>query len=236
MASANKHASTLAILGDGSVGKSSIINAFKTNGFLPVYKQTVGCDFYEKILNVRGDTDVSLRVWDIGGQSIHSKNLTQYISNATAIFLVYDMTNAESFENMNDWLGNVKKYSACTLIYLVGNKNDLINMRAVAPEKHQQFIEDNRLAGGLFVSAKTGENIVKSFYKIAGESIGIRLTASELGFYDTVVAANISKLSGEDESRTAFADEIERQDMEAMKKQQQQQEGLLCSLGNCVIA
>jgi len=66
---------SLAIVGDGSVGKSSIIEAFRSEGFIPVYKQTIGIDFYEKKLRIRGDIYASMRVWDIGGQSIHSKNL-----------------------------------------------------------------------------------------------------------------------------------------------------------------
>ena len=58
---------TLAVVGDGAVGKSSIISAFCSDGFGKIYKQTVGCDFYEKMLQIRGDKYVSLRVWDIGG-------------------------------------------------------------------------------------------------------------------------------------------------------------------------
>ena len=54
---------SLSIIGDGSTGKSTIINAFKTEGFQPVYKQTVGIDFYEKSLKLRGEESVSLRIW-----------------------------------------------------------------------------------------------------------------------------------------------------------------------------
>ena len=86
----------------------------------------------------------------------------------------------------------------------------------------------------MLVSAKTGENIVKAFYKIAAETIGIKLSASELGFYDSVVTANIAKLSGDDESRTDYADAIEREDMEAERRRIEAGEGNpLCK---CTIA
>jgi small GTP-binding protein len=91
---------SLSIVGDGSSGKSTIINYFKTEGFLPVYKQTVGIEFYEKQLKLRGDVFLSLRLWDIGGQSIHSKNLDTYLSNSQVVFIVYDLTNIDSFNNL----------------------------------------------------------------------------------------------------------------------------------------
>ena len=74
----NQSTTSLAIVGDGSVGKSSIIEVFRNDGFELIYKQTIGIDFYEKKLRIRGDIYVSLRVWDIGGQSINSKNLKVY--------------------------------------------------------------------------------------------------------------------------------------------------------------
>ena len=63
----------LILIGNGSVGKSSIIARFTDDGFGRVYKQTVGLDFFEKLLQIRGDRRVRLQVWDIGGQSIGSK-------------------------------------------------------------------------------------------------------------------------------------------------------------------
>ena len=57
---------TVAVLGDGAVGKSSLINNFRNDGFIAIYKQTIGCEFYEKKISIR-DQLVSLRLWDIGG-------------------------------------------------------------------------------------------------------------------------------------------------------------------------
>ncbi len=141
----------IAVVGDGSVGKSSIIKAFRTDGFDKVYHQvnrskyiyqfvlcrfitimsseqiqTVGCDFFEKKMSVKGDTVISLRVYDIGGQSLNSKNLKQYLSGASVIFLVYDVTNRESFQNLDDWLNQVRRNSDKSKIYVIGNKVILI--------------------------------------------------------------------------------------------------------------
>ena len=69
----------LILLGNGSVGKSAIIERFVADGFDRVYKQTVGLDFFEKklVLHVRGDKRVDLQVWDIGGQSVGSNMFTK---------------------------------------------------------------------------------------------------------------------------------------------------------------
>ena len=209
---------SLSIIGDGSVGKTSIITAFKSDGFTPIYKQTIGVDFIEKKVNVRSDIYISLRIWDIGGQSINSKNLDKYLGSSDVVFLVYDVTNADSFANLDDWLVRIREHSKSNYIYLVGNKIDVIQTRLIQAAQHEEYIILNKLAGGIFVSAKTGENLVKSFYRIAGEVCGVPLTPLELSQYDKVLIAHVAKPSGDDEERTAWADEIEAEDLAAEER------------------
>jgi Ras-related protein Rab-28 len=214
---------SLSIVGDGSTGKSSIIASFCEEGFKPVYKQTVGIDFYEKKILIRG-IHLSLRVWDVGGQSINSQNLQKYIAHSTILFLNYDVTNHHSFDNLDDWLNKIRSFCGENKrIYLIGNKTDLYNQRQVLEHDHHNFIMNNNLSGGLFVSAKTGENILKSFYQAAFESQGIILTSAELSSYDKILKAHvvIDKLEKEEE-RTTFADEIERLDREAELRKKKQ--------------
>jgi Ras-related protein Rab-28 len=216
---------SLTVIGDGSVGKSSIINAFKTEGFLPVYKQTIGCDFYEKSLPVRGK-NISLKVWDIGGQSIHSKNISQYVGTSNELFLVYDVTNMDSFNNLDDWLRIARKYSSSQHIYIVGNKIDLISLRQVNATKHDQFIVENNIQGGLYMSAKSGENVIRAFYQVATEVIGLKLTSYELAFHDKVLGVQIGKDTTNNDGRTSFADDIEAEDRAAEAKKNK---GLGCN-------
>ncbi len=207
---------SLALIGDGSVGKSTIINAFCSDGFQKVYKQTVGCDFFEKQLEVRKSHIVSLRVWDIGGQSIHSKNLKSYLESANAVLLVYDVTNSESFNNLQDWLLQLRKYNESEFVYLLGNKADMLSLRQVTQKQHDNFVMENNLQGSCFCSAKTGENVVKMFYKIAGEITGIKLTEYELAFHDKVLKAHVEKNA--DEARNDWAADIEKEDIEAERR------------------
>ena len=151
---------SLCIVGDGATGKSSIISAFKQDGFVECklgdYKQTIGIDFFEKKMKMN-EKYISLRVFDVGGQSINSNNLQNYIYNSDVIFMNYDVTNMDSFRNLDDWLIRVR--TLCTKnqkLYLVGNKVDLYNLRQVKETDHDNFIQNNECSGGFFMSAKTG--------------------------------------------------------------------------------
>ena len=111
---------TVALVGDGSSGKSSIIRTLTEDGsFSKMYAQTIGCDFHERRMKIRENL-VSLRVWDIGGQSIQSKNIKQYVCAAHAVFLVYDVTNRESFMNLDDWFATLMKNGVKKGKYLFG--------------------------------------------------------------------------------------------------------------------
>ena len=119
--------------------------------------------------------------------------------------MVYDVTNKESFANLEDWLSKIKKHSkAKPLLYLVGNKIDLIGLQQVTVTQHESFMEENELNGGMFVSAKTGENVLKTFYQVSGDLIGIKLSSSELEYHNKVLKAYIP-MGNQDEGRTAWA-------------------------------
>lgn len=209
----------LIVLGNGSVGKSSIINRFVQDGFERVYKQTVGLDFYEKLMTIRGDKRVNMQVWDIGGQSIGSQMLSKYIFGANVVFLCYDVTDPQSFSDLEDWHNFVLKaaHESNPFLFLVGNKIDLLHLRQIQEKQHDLFISDHQLHGGFFVSAMNGDHVLKSFYFVAGKAANIELSAHELEFADKVITATVS--AEHDEGRTAFADEIERQDREMQQNQ-----------------
>ena len=208
----------LILLGNGSVGKSSIIARFVKDGFTRVYKQTVGLDFFEKRLTLRGDLRLLCQVWDIGGQSINSPMLSKYISGADVIFLCYDVTDPDSFADVDDWhtlvLRTFQKMETKDLpkLHLIGNKIDLIQLRKITENMHAKCIVEKRMQGGEFMSAMNGDNVLKSFYRVAGQMAGITLSEYELAFTEKVIAATIT--DGGEEGRTAYADAIEKEDRE----------------------
>ncbi|XP_070300365.1 ras-related protein Rab-28 isoform X1 [Salvelinus sp. IW2-2015] len=117
----------IVVIGDGASGKTSLATRFAQEAFGKQYKQTIGLDFFLKRITLPGNLNVTLQVWDIGGQTIGGKMLDKYVYGAQGVLLVYDITNYQSFKNLEDWYGMVKKANEESdvqpVVSLVGNKN-----------------------------------------------------------------------------------------------------------------
>ncbi|XP_048160099.1 ras-related protein Rab-28 isoform X2 [Corvus hawaiiensis] len=216
----------LVVLGDGTTGKTSLATRFAQETFGKQYKQTIGLDFFLKRILLPGNLNITLQVWDVGGQTIGGKMLDKYIYGAQGILLVYDITNGQSFENLEDWYNVVKKVNEESetqpLVALVGNKTnsgeliilvlapgfqrsslifDLEHMRTVKADKHQRFCQENNFSSH-FVSAKTGDSVFLCFQRIAADILGIKLNKAELEQSQRVVKADIVNYSQEPVTRS----------------------------------
>ena len=220
----------LCLVGNGSAGKTSICTRFREDGFQRVYRQTVGIDFYEKPLRVRG-APVTLQVWDIGGQSLGSRMLGQYVWGAGLVFLCYDVTDAQSFADAEDWLALVRKPPAPgsgggaapappapPAIYLLGNKVDLEQFRCVTEKMHDAFVAAHGLAGGFLVSARSGEGVLSAFYACAAAWLGVEPSAMEMELTRAVLSVRVAARGGADEARLPGADAVEAEDAAAMAR------------------
>ena len=191
------------VMGDGAVGKTSLINRFCKDGFGQSYKQTIGIDFFNKKVTLGAQSQtpvhVTLQIWDIGGQQIGGKMLGKYIYGADAVLLVYDMTNVDSFKNVDDWhIFAVQEFTkeieksgqTMPTMALVGNKIDLIHLRQIKVDKHNACAQEKGLKP-FFVSAKSGEKVNSMFMQIAAELAGVKLSSAEIAGADKVFEAKI---------------------------------------------
>ncbi|XP_062838163.1 ras-related protein Rab-28 isoform X1 [Anolis carolinensis] len=196
------------LLGDGTSGKTSLATRFAQEAFGKQYKQTIGLDFFLKRITLPGNVNVTLQVWDVGGQTIGGKMLDKYIYGAQAILLVYDITNQQSFENLEDWYNVVKKVNEESEtqphVALVGNKIDLEHLRAVKIDKHLQFCQENH-SSSHFVSAKTGDSVFLCFQRIAADLLDVKLNKAEIEQSQHVVKAELVKYPEEDNQQDSTA-------------------------------
>lgn len=162
-----------------SLGQTSIINRFCRENFGKAYEQTVGSDFYLRRMEIPGDVSVTLQIWDIGGQSLGSKMIDNYLENAHAIVLVYDLTSISSFQNLEDWLELVRKRGLTGPVALLANKCDQEHLRAVKATQHNDFVAKHHLLS-FCVSAKSGDQIFACFRTLVGRLTGIAPTSSEM--------------------------------------------------------
>ena len=167
----------LIFLGDQSVGKSCILNRFLNDTFIEDYQATIGLDFQSK--NVQIDNqDIHLLLYDTAGQEKFRSLIPMYTRDANIILLVYDISNRDSFINLSQWLKDLTNVNLDEVILcIVGNKNDLVEKRAVNTEEGQKFAEEHDF---IFqeISAKTGDGFSDLFYKQLFERIRIKFRPS----------------------------------------------------------
>jgi Ras-related protein Rab-28 len=217
----------LIVIGDGTVGKTSLCMKLCEGEFSVAYKQTIGLDFFIKRLELPQQTNVALQIWDIGGQSIGSQMLKTYISGAAAIVMVYDITNYDSFRDLEEWLQVVKEvYAQGSMPYiaLVGNKTDLFHMQAVKSEVHNRFADQHSLYSYL-VSAKTGDQVYNSFFRIAADIAGVVLTGTDIEAAQEVLKAEVVLYSNElPRQEEAKHEPVRHSESQAPRPQAKQQE------------
>ncbi len=156
------------LIGNSSVGKSSILQRYIQKVFNESYSCTIGVDFFMKSLDV-GDKSIKLQLWDTAGTEKFRSITTGYYRGANAAFVVFDLTSKPTFDCLNEWIQNYYKYSnpdSEKNVVLVGNKCDLVNKREVSEEEIENFAKNNNLMY-FETSAKDGKNIDECFYFIA---------------------------------------------------------------------
>ena len=149
------------IIGDSSVGKTSLITRYTNGTFKEEYLATVGLDYYSKNQEFNGQT-IQIKLWDTAGQERYKALTQNYFRNAEGVLLAFDVTNEESFNNLKDWISSIKINMEAKNIFLpliiIGNKIDMENDREISKENAENFAKRNNYKY-FETSAKTGEGI-----------------------------------------------------------------------------
>ncbi|KAK7888686.1 hypothetical protein WMY93_024246 [Mugilogobius chulae] len=90
------------IIGNSSVGKTSFLFRYADDSFTPAFVSTVGIDFKVKTI-YRNDKRIKLQIWDTAGQERYRTITTAYYRGAMGFILMYDITNEDSFNAVQDW-------------------------------------------------------------------------------------------------------------------------------------
>ena len=155
------------MLGDASVGKTSLTIRYISVFFLRDLKLTIGVDFYSKNIIFRGNK-VKLQIWDFGGEERFRFLLSQYCKGANAAFFLYDITNARTLEHLPAWTQLIREHAGDIPILLIGSKLDLAEYRAVSREEGIKAAKAYNLNTFIELSSKTGQNVEKAFEVLTG--------------------------------------------------------------------
>ncbi|MFX1451030.1 MAG: Rab family GTPase [Promethearchaeota archaeon] len=147
----------LVIAGEGGVGKTAMTLRFTKGIFLEGTKMTIGVDF-SAVKVMLGEEQVTLQLWDFGGEDRFRFILPGYCRGASGALLVFDLTKPYSFNNLPEWLDLIRKNTDSIPIVMVGTKIDLPN-RAITREDAEAFVNENNISSYIECSAKSGQNI-----------------------------------------------------------------------------
>ncbi|MHA1750144.1 MAG: Rab family GTPase [Promethearchaeota archaeon] len=153
----------LLMLGDASVGKTSLTHRYITGVFIDSPRLTIGVDFFSKKVRLPNGKKVKLQIWDFGGEGRFRFLLPTYSKGSNAALFLYDITSEKSLESIGAWLEIVRKNAGNIPIFLVGSKSDLEPYRKVSAEYAQEVADRNSCICHIELSSKTGENVEESF-------------------------------------------------------------------------
>ena len=153
------------LLGNTSVGKSSIIKRYSENKFEDIFISTVGIDLIEKEISIKGQK-IILNIVDTSGQERYKSLSNNYIRASDGIIFVYDITNETSFKAINTWIKLAEDQEQDFQAILVGNKIDLEDLRQITKDEVNKLAQIKNIKS-FETSAKENINIELIFTTIA---------------------------------------------------------------------
>ena len=155
------------VVGDTSVGKSSLSIKAIRDHFEDFYSPTIGFEFLTYITKIE-DKNIKLQIWDTCGQEAYRALISSFYKNSSLAILVYSIDCEESFNHLEEWLNDIKTQSNPDIkIILIGNKFDLEDRRQVEKERGENFCKENELSFFMETSAKSGHNVINLFNEAA---------------------------------------------------------------------
>ncbi|KAF4694548.1 hypothetical protein FOZ60_007783 [Perkinsus olseni] len=157
----------LVLLGDASVGKTSLVQRFVHNSFADTVQTTIGAAFSTQDLLVPGSNRlIKFEIWDTAGQERFRSLAPMYYRNASCAIVVYDQTSMASFIRAQDWVKQLSMVNNPDIVVaLAANKMDVADQEVSVATAREYAITH----GLVFcqTSAKTGQNVVALFEAIA---------------------------------------------------------------------
>ncbi len=181
------------IIGDASVGKTSILLRYVNNTFSDNIKATIGCDHYEKEVTLPDKRQVKLSIWDTAGQERFRGLASSYYKRAKCVILVFDITKSQTFQKLDFWRDEIMNFANDDiLVMVVGNKSDLQQQRTVHKEEIEQYVQKHKYFYIETSALDNGDDNIKKVFEYVAENINKNVKGSS----KTLKNVNIQKSQG----------------------------------------
>ncbi|CDW79315.1 rab gtpase [Stylonychia lemnae] len=158
------------LVGDEKTGKSQLLSRVTQDQFDETYRSTIGCEFGTKTYEIN-NRFIKLQLWDTAGQQRFASISRAYYRGANAIILCYDITNADSFNSLEQKLKEAQEIEEnVKSIIVMGCKNDLEDQRQVTIQSGQEYANSNN-AQFFEVSALNSNSVHAAFNEIMNSLI-----------------------------------------------------------------
>ena len=157
----------LILIGDTQVGKTAIIQQFTEGTFSEEYLPTYAADKKKKTIEIDDEnkTKLTLEIWDTLGQENNRAANKIFMKNSKIALLVYDITDQKSFDDLNEFLGQIDEVIGRDNVVLgvVGNKSDLYEDQIVSKETGEEY---SKSINALFFETTAMENeVIENLFK-----------------------------------------------------------------------
>jgi small GTP-binding protein len=157
------------MIGDGGVGKTSLIKNYTMGTFETDYVKTIGAQFSRYDKKIKNDI-IKLIFWDIAGQDDFNFLHPLFFQESKACIIVFSLEKndlgEDSFSHIKNWYEELKQYCGNIPIVLFANKVDLVDQKDINYNKINEVVEEFQLLGYYLTSAKTGEGVNEAFNTI----------------------------------------------------------------------
>ena len=198
----------VAMLGQSTVGKTSIAQRFIYSNFKNEYPSTIGVSFTTKIIQIpKTEEEVKIQIWDTAGQEKFRSLATLYYKDVNAAIIVYDISNKETFEEAKFWVNELYNNGPENVFLIIAaNKSDLINMQEVGIKEGEEYAKSLH---AIFrqTSAKENIGINELFFDICDNVLPILKEAKA----NEISESAISKSTNPIKKATKVVNEMKKQ-------------------------
>lgn len=163
------------IIGDSSVGKSSLLYRYTEQDWNPHYIATIGVDFKVMTFDREGKV-IKLQLWDTAGQDRFRSIVHTYYRGAHAVMLVFAINDRESFDHLHEWTQDVHRFATGGVpIVLIGNKADCPQGDVAVSDEEAEALAKHLGATYMKTSARTGAGVDTAFTEVLERCLEQRL-------------------------------------------------------------